>query len=121
MSSNLKINPILAESIMPAHSPRSVTVTVDGTACTPSDSTVAIGGDVTLISKTGSNIRVFTHVSGSLTDVFNEPSPYIATTGSGTKYTLKSSVTGKVSFDLTDPVPVIAPALGGNGTINVGG
>jgi len=117
MSSNPKIN---LESIMPAKSfPKSVSVTVDSNGCTPSSKSVATGGDVTLTSKTGSNVLVYTHMGGSLTAIFNEGvPPYSATTGGGTRYTLKASITGAVSFDLEDPA---AAPLGGNGTINVGG
>ena len=129
MSSNPKINPIQAESIMPPHSPKSISVSTDGVKFTLSSSSVAKGGDVTLMSTTSSNVPVYTHVGGSLKDVFNEGvAPYSATTGGGTTYTLKASFSGDVTFDFSDPaVPELganetpSPNLGGNGTINVGG
>ena len=122
MSSNLKSNPIQAESIMPLRSAKSISVSTDGVSFTPSKSSVAKSGEVTLKSTAGSDIPVFTHVGTALTAVFNEGDPpYSATTGSGTKYTLKSSIAGDVALDFTDPAPTFVPALGGNGTINVGG
>jgi hypothetical protein len=119
MTSNPKINPILTESIMPPHSsPKSITVTIDGTSITPSSKSVATGGDVTLKSTTGSNVLVDTRVNGSSKSVFTDGAPpYSATTGGGKKYTLDPSITGDVSFNVSDPTP----NLGGNGTINVGG
>lgn len=119
MTSNPKINPIQTESIMPLHSPKSILVSTDGGSFTPKKVSVAKSGDVTLQSTTGSDIPVFTHVGTLLTAVFNEGAPpYAATTGSGTKYTLKASIAGDVALDFTDPA---TPSLGGNGTINVGG
>ena len=124
MSSNPKINPIQAESIMPPHSPTSISVSTDGATCTSLDSSVAKGGHVTLVSTTGSDVPVYPHMGVSLKAVFKEGAPpYLATT-TGTKYTLDPSITGNVTFDVSDPAPANetpSPNLGGNGTINVGG
>jgi hypothetical protein len=98
----------------------------------PEHSYVAPSGQVTLKSTGNSAANVCTYQNGSLTPVFTSGSPpYAATTGSGTQYTLLSTISGQITIQTTTSSTCSSTPSSGddrdhvrggrNGTINVGG